>query len=625
MGTQLTARPRDRRALAKRERELAQLAKKQYGVLSRQQLLSAGLSQRTIRRRLEAGRLRLLHRGVYAHGAGDINIRGTWLAAVLVIGEGAVLSHHSAAALWGLRSNRPGPIEVSAGRARSRHGIRVHEGGIHRDERTVVNGIPVTTVARTLFDLAEVTGERTVESAFEEADRLGLLQMRALEAVCARGHGRRALRVIRPLIDAALKPETTRSPLEDRFLEFCREHDLPQPQTNVLVLGYEVDAHWPEQRLVVEADSWSFHHHRAAFERDRARDAAMQAEGYRALRVTSRRLEDEPKTLAAELRRLLADVPPLRGPYGYSSGGTSQRGQGTVEWVALVCLVALTVAGLVAAGVRVPGTALARAVASRLLCAASLADGCGDEPALIAAYGTEVGKLVREHMPEIFLEPGSKALPVDFRRCRSPACGDGTERGLVHRSDSGLAVTAFVHVVDCRPGSAGATEAEGADCSGPRAGNLYIQYWLYYADSATLRRLIGGLGYHRDDWESVQIRIGADGDVAERASSHEGYNHERGPANWGSDAGITPLRDAAEAIGARPHDGWGAETHALLVSGGSHAGNVDGIPGADRAVPGRRVHLVALEPIAADSAARFAITPPWRKQVWDDPEAEGTE
>jgi hypothetical protein len=296
-----------------------------------------------------------------------------------------------------------------------------------------------------------------------------------------------------------------------------------------------------------------------------------------------------------------------------------------VEWVGLVCLVALTIAALVASGVRVPGTDLAREIASRLLCAASLADGCGDEPALIAAYGTEVGRLVREHMPEIFLEPGSRALPVDYRRCRSTACGDGTERGLVHRSDAGLAVTAFVHVIDCRPDAARATAAEGADCSGPRAGNLYIQYWLYYADSATLRGVIGDLGYHHDDWESVQIRIGADGATAERASSHEGYNHEQGADNWGSDAGITPLKEAAEAIGARPRNGWGAETHALLVSGGSHAGNADGIPRADRAVPGRRVHLVPLEPIAAASAARFAITPPWRKRVWSDPEAEGTE
>src|SRR3954453_9488364 len=200
----------------------------------------------------------------------------------------------------------------------------------------------------------------------------------------------------------------------------------------------------------------------------------------------------------------------------------SERGQGTVEWVGTLLVVSLAMLGLVAAGVRVPGAPLAQAIASRILCAASLADGCGDEPALIAAYGTEVGKLVREHMPWLMFERGSRALPVDFRRCRSTVCADGSERGIVRRSDGGLPVTGFVHIVDCRAEGAAAAEAEGARCSGSRAGNLYIQYWTYYADSATLRGipLIGERGFHEDDWEGVQIRIGRDGAVDERASSH---------------------------------------------------------------------------------------------------------
>jgi hypothetical protein len=246
-----------------------------------------------------------------------------------------------------------------------------------------------------------------------------------------------------------------------------------------------------------------------------------------------------------------------------------------------------------------------------MLCAVSMADGCGDEPALIAAYGSDVGKLVRRHMPTIFFEQGSRALPVDFRRCRDAECGDGSARGLVHETDAGLPVTAFVHVIE-------------------RAGNLYIQYWLYYADSATLRGvpIAGDRGFHEDDWESVQVRIGTDGGVDERASSHHGYNYAQSVANAGSDAGIGPLRDAAEAVGARPHDGWGPETRMLLVSGGSHAGNADGFLGnMDRLVPGRRVHLVPLESIAAEEGAdyRFAISPPWSKSVWRDPEAEGTD
>jgi hypothetical protein len=252
---------------------------------------------------------------------------------------------------------------------------------------------------------------------------------------------------------------------------------------------------------------------------------------------------------------------------------------------------------------------------------------------LIAVYGDEIGRLVRRHMPTLLFEPGSRALPVDFRRCRVPACGDGSARGLVHRTDAGLHVTAFIHVIDCRQGSQGAPSAAAPgggppDCSGARAGNLYIQYWTYYADSATLRGvpIAGEEGYHRDDWEGVQIRIGRDGRVEERASSHRGYNSTQSLVNAGSDAGIVPLREEAEAAGARPRNGWGPETRLLLVSGGSHAGNTNGYLRIDRVTPGRRVHLVPLEPIAADGAAhRFAVSPPWRKRVWRDPEAVDTD
>jgi hypothetical protein len=314
--------------------------------------------------------------------------------------------------------------------------------------------------------------------------------------------------------------------------------------------------------------------------------------------------------------------------------GVQERGQAAVEWVGLVAMVALLLLALVTAA-RLPGTALARAMASRMLCAVAMADGCGDEPALIAAYGTEVGKLVRRHMPTILFERGSRAMPVDFRRCRSSSCGDGSARGLAHKTDFGLPVTAFVHVIDCREvegGSAlhvsGPGSWSGADCSGSRAGNLYLQYWTYYADSATLRGvpIAGEAGYHRDDWEGVQIRIAPDGQIDERASSHHGYNYVQSVANAGSDAGIGPLSDAAQAIGARPRDGWGPETRLLVVSGGSHAGNTNAFLNIDRVTPGRRVHLVALEPIAVEEGAtRFAISPPWRKRAWRDPEAEGTD
>lgn len=293
----------------------------------------------------------------------------------------------------------------------------------------------------------------------------------------------------------------------------------------------------------------------------------------------------------------------------------SERGQGTVEWVAMTLLVSVLMLAAVAAGVRVPGATLAGALADRLLCAASLADGCGDEPALIAAYGSEVGRLVRRQMPMLAFEQGSSAVPVDFRRCRSSACSDAAGEGLIHKTDEDLPVTAFVHVIDCREDEAGQTEASGADCSGERAGNLYLQYWTYYADSATLRGMpvAGTKGYHRDDWESVQFRLRPDGSVDQRASSHHGYNYQLSYANWMSDAGVVP------------HDGWGPETRLLLVSGGSHAGNSIGLASIDRFTPGRRVHLVPLEQVAAETDARFAVSPPWLKRVWLDPEAQGTD
>jgi hypothetical protein len=293
----------------------------------------------------------------------------------------------------------------------------------------------------------------------------------------------------------------------------------------------------------------------------------------------------------------------------------SERGQGTVEWIGLVLLVSLTMLALVAVGVRVPGPSLALAVADRIVCAAALADSCGDETTLIAAYGSEVGELVRRRMPMLAFERGSMAVPVDFRRCRSTVCADAAGGGPIHRSDEGLPITAFVHVVDCREGEAERTEAEGGKCSGERTGNLYVQYWTYYPDSATLRGVpvVGKKGYHADDWESVQLRFGPDGEVDQRASSHHGYNYFLSKGNWGSDTGITV------------HDGWGPETGLLLVSGGSHAGNAIGFADVNRYVLGDRVHLIPLEPIAATNSEQFAVSPPWLKKVWLDPEATGTD
>jgi very-short-patch-repair endonuclease len=160
-------------------------------------------------------------------------------------------------------------------------------------------------VARTLLDVAELPSERRLRRAYEEADRLGLLRRDALVRVCDRGRGRRGLAAIERLV-AKEREGSTRSSLEDLFVALCRAHGLATPAVNAFLLGFEVDALWPKQRLVVELDGFAFHRHRAAFERDRARDAALQAAGYRVVRFTHRRLKQEPGTVAGELRSLLS-------------------------------------------------------------------------------------------------------------------------------------------------------------------------------------------------------------------------------------------------------------------------------------------------------------------------------
>jgi hypothetical protein len=244
-------------------RALQRLGARQYGVVARAQLLALGLDRGAIDWRLRSGRLRLLHRGVYALGPGPLVQRGHWLAAVLAYGEEATLSHLSAAALWGLTGTR-GPIHLISGRGRAgRAGIHLHRAKLLPDERVLHDRVPVTTVARTLFDAAEIVDQQQLGGMWEEADRLKLLRLREIETVCERNPGRRALRPIQPLLAAAMAPTVTRSPLEDRFASFCRDHGLPEPVFNTLVLGREVDALYPAARLAIELDSWTFHRHRA--------------------------------------------------------------------------------------------------------------------------------------------------------------------------------------------------------------------------------------------------------------------------------------------------------------------------------------------------------------------------
>lgn len=293
-----------------REVELAGLANRQLGVVARRQLVELGIGKRTIERWLSVGRLHRIDHGGYAVGHRHVGRRGRWLVAVLAVDDGAVLSHVTAASAWGLTRARGAVDVTSPGGNQGRQrwpGIRLHRCRFHAPhERTRRGEIPVTSVARTLFDLAEAVEFEWLRKAWEEADRLKLLRLGEVERVCERGYGRRALRPVRRLLAEARAAETVRSPLEERFLAFCRERDVPAPATNVEVLGHEVDCLWPASKLVAELDSWEFHGHRSAFERDRARDPKLLLAGYRTIRVTHRRLDREADELAAEILGLLA-------------------------------------------------------------------------------------------------------------------------------------------------------------------------------------------------------------------------------------------------------------------------------------------------------------------------------
>ena len=163
----------------------------------------------------------------------------------------------------------------------------------------------MTSVARTLVDFTEVVRPREQRRAFEQAERLGLFDLRAIEEVRRRSRGRRALRPLGALLADAREPALTRSELERLFLELCRDHGLPAPAMNVMVAGFEVDAWWPGSSLIVELDGFAFHNTRGAFERDRSKDVALKLAGYEVVRITHRRLIAEPEVVASELRQLL--------------------------------------------------------------------------------------------------------------------------------------------------------------------------------------------------------------------------------------------------------------------------------------------------------------------------------
>ena len=295
-----------------------------------------------------------------------------------------------------------------------------------------------------------------------------------------------------------------------------------------------------------------------------------------------------------------------------------QRGQSTVEWIGLVLLVALMAVGITAAVTgRLPGAELARVIAQRIACAAGLGTDCLGlpDPELVAEYGPEVAAAVREHTPTLAYEEGMRALPVDFRRCRADPCSTGAAAGQVTASDDGEPVSLFAHAVDCRAEAAEESARDGYECSGERAGNLYLQFWAYYAGSQSWAAVPGEVGHHADDWESFQLRVGPEGSAA-RASSHHGYNYDGGASSWLSDAGVVE------------RSAWGPARGRYFISGGSHAGRAYERPGPlHRWTRGEAVRLVPIEAIARGrwGETEFEVVRPWLKRVYRDPEYDGTD
>jgi hypothetical protein len=293
---------------------MARLARQQHGVAARRQIERLGIGNHAIAHRLANGRLHTIHAGVYAVGHTALTLRGRWMAAVLFCGDGAVLSHWTAAALWGIRNPGSGKIEVTSPRkSRSTERIRRHFGRVPADECTVEDGIPVTSPMRTVLDLASVAKPHSVEGALREAEYLRLRDRLSLPDLLVRYPRHRGARSIRTALDRSREDPggRLRSPLEELFLPFLDRHGLPRPRVNAAVhvpasghapeRRYEVDCLWPEQRQIVELDGFESHGHRQVWEEDRSRDRRLATAGYAVTRVTKRQLLGEGDALAADL------------------------------------------------------------------------------------------------------------------------------------------------------------------------------------------------------------------------------------------------------------------------------------------------------------------------------------
>jgi REase_MTES_1575 len=295
---------------------LAGVAGAQHGVISLAQLRDLGLTLTAAHKRAAGGRLHRVHHGVYSLAPPELLSRyGRWMAAVLACGPGAVLSHRSAAALHELRATERTNDEVTVpGRSMRKHaGIDIHHSKtLTPADTTSVNEIPVTTVARTQLDLAEVVSRRAVERAYDQAEILEVFDLRALEDQLKRNRHRACAGLVRAVLDEHYIGSTpTWNKFEGAFLKLTRATGLPDPEVNVWVApddgesAMRVDFLWRAQRLIIETDGHGTHRTRQAFERDRRRDQRLTLVGWRVIRVTWRQLTRRPDQVAAMLVKLL--------------------------------------------------------------------------------------------------------------------------------------------------------------------------------------------------------------------------------------------------------------------------------------------------------------------------------
>lgn len=278
--------------------------------MSVEELEALGVSRSAIKKRLATGRLYQIHAGVYAVGHPEISLHGRWRAAVLACGAGAVLSHRDAAQLWGFYESLRRPIDVTAP-GRSRHVsklITVHRPRtLHDDDVTEHQHIPVTTVARTLLDVAEVLRPHQLRRSWNECQRLDLFDLSAIYETMARARGRRGLKPLKLLVAEQLDAPETKEQFQRRLHdEVVRPFNLKRPEYGAALLGYEIDALYREERVAIELDSFEFHGKtRAAHDHDRVKQLDLQLAGYLPLRLTWSMLND-PATVAARIQNFLS-------------------------------------------------------------------------------------------------------------------------------------------------------------------------------------------------------------------------------------------------------------------------------------------------------------------------------